>query len=130
MMHLSSKESLLSDEYSSWINLFNPKVSHIAVGKNGCISQSSFIASTRYANKLNKICPFIFPKMSIFNDVSELSSDNCDKNNELLIDNKVINKEIKEISLDYNNAQSKFSYLNEDSNIIRGNIYLSYLLNF
>lgn len=125
MIHLSSKGTLLSEKYRVWMELFNPKISHIAVGKNACISQTSFIASTRYTNKLNKICPFIFPKMSIFNDVCDLT----DNNNHLIIDNNLLNNDDnKDKNLVYNNAQIKFSYLNNDSNIIRGFPMLKYHL--
>lgn len=66
IVHMSPIDIMTSTTYQSWMMLFGDKVEHLFVGKGACEPHSSFIAATKYINKLNKISS-IFPKLSLSN---------------------------------------------------------------
>jgi ribonuclease Z len=66
---MSSIDILTSTAYQSWMQLFGDKVEHLFVGRGACEPHSSFIAATKYINKLNKVS-HIFPKLSLNNGLA------------------------------------------------------------
>ena len=64
MVHLSPLAILEAPEYASFLQSF-PQMHHFAAGSGACLPLSSFVAATRYSNKLHAVCPSIFSRLSL-----------------------------------------------------------------
>jgi ribonuclease Z len=71
--HFGSAEVVNNPIYSLWKAQFPEGVRHVGLGKGTSVASTAFIASTRYANKLNKLCPEVFPQLSVSSSVDTVA---------------------------------------------------------
>ena len=91
IVHMSSVDILTSSSYQSWMMLFGDNVEHMFVGRGACEPHSSFIASTKYINKLNKVSP-IFQSLSLSNGLKYQRPKDDDKLEVKIIPSKPLTK--------------------------------------
>lgn len=69
LVHLSPLATLQSPLYLNWMQSFGTNVTHIGIGSKVCLPVSAYVAATRYANKLNILCPALFPHLNLHQSV-------------------------------------------------------------
>lgn len=68
VVHLSPQSVVSQPTYREWMHsLGTDATSHLMVGAGCCSGETSFIAATRYCNKLNALCPEMFCKLDAEN---------------------------------------------------------------